>query len=673
MRSVIGLVACALVVSACTSLVDAPEVASVVEDAIGTDAPDPITAGGAVGGGDEESDAAPDRPELMAPEFPDGLEWINVAAPLRLSDLRGKVVLLDFWTYGCINCLHIIPDLERLEEEFREELVVIGVHSAKFEAEGSTEAIEDVVARYDIRHPVVNDKDFEVWRAYGARAWPTIWLIHPDGTLVGRMEGEGVYEVVQPVIADIVREEGDEIDRGELALDLVERPRSVLSFPGKVEADPNSNRLAIADTGHDQVVVVDRTTGAVEQVFGSGERGFIDGAGLEAAFDGPQGLAFDGDTLYVADTGNHAIRAIDLPTGLVTTVAGTGEQGRWPPPGGGRAAFTDLYSPWDLLLEPGGSLVVAMAGSHQLWRFDPGEGIVEPWVGNGRESVRNGPVADAELAQPSGLASGADGTVYFADSESSSIRLVAEGSTDLLAGASTDLFTFGLLDGSGAGARFQHPKGVEWFGGAVWVADTYNDAIRRIDPVSGSVVTVAGGLAGFVDGATPRFDEPGGISAADGLLWIADTNNDAVRILDPSTGVVETLIVTGIQAFRTPAEGDAIALEEVEVAEGTVELVIDVEFPEGYKLNPQAPSSFTVTSSAGTVGTYEDTAIDPTLPILVPLEVRQQGVVSVEVAIVYCEEDQESICLFEQVVLEVPVLPGGTAKSIDVVHTVVLP
>ncbi|NND84410.1 MAG: redoxin domain-containing protein, partial [Acidimicrobiia bacterium] len=319
MRSVIGLVACALVVTACTNLVDAPEVADVVEDAIGADAPDPVAAGIGSGADDDESDDLPDRPELMAPEFPEGLEWINVAAPLRLGDLRGKVVLLDFWTYGCINCLHIIPDLERLEEEFADELVVIGVHSAKFEAEGSTGAIEDIVARYDIRHPVVNDRDFEVWSAYGARAWPTIWLIHPDGTLVGRMEGEGVYEVVQPVIADIVREEGDEIDRGALALDLVERPRSVLSFPGKVEADPGSNRLAIADTGHDQVVIVDRTTGAVEQVLGSGERGFVDGAGLDAAFDGPQGLAFDGDTLYVADTGNHAIRAVDLSSGLVTT------------------------------------------------------------------------------------------------------------------------------------------------------------------------------------------------------------------------------------------------------------------------------------------------------------------------------------------------------------------
>lgn len=669
MRSVIGLVACALLVTACTTVADPPEVADVVEDAIGT--VDPVTAG-IGGGGDDEPDDVPDAPELMAPEFPDGLDWINVPAPLRLDDLRGKVVLLDFWTYGCINCIHILPDLERLEDEFAEELVVIGVHSAKFAAEGSTGAIEDIVARYGIRHPVVNDKDFEVWQVYGARAWPTIWLIHPDGTLVGRMEGEGVYEVVQPVIARIVRDDAGEIDRGELALDVVERPRSVLSFPGKVEADPGSNRLAISDTGHDQVVIVDRTTGVVEQVLGSGDRGFVDGVGLEAAFDGPQGLAFAGSTLYVADTGNHAIRAVDLTTGLVTTVAGTGEQGRWPP-SGGQSAFTALYSPWDLLVSDDGSVAVAMAGSHQLWRFDPADGTVVPWVGNGRESVRNGPVADAELAQPSGLAEGADGTVYFADAESSSIRLVADGETGLVAGASTDLFTFGLLDGSGASARFQHPKGVEWLDGFVWVADTYNDAIRRIDPATGAVATVAGGVAGFVDGEAARFDEPGGISAADGLLWIADTNNDAVRVLDPATGRVETLIVTGIQEFRSPSDADAIILDEVSVAEGAVELRIDVAFPDGYKPNPQAPSTFAVSSSAGTVGTYEATAIDPPLPVVVPLEVRQQGVVRIEVSMVYCEDDQESICLFEQVALEVPVVPGGTAAAIDVSHAVVLP
>ncbi len=675
MRSVIGIVVCAFVVSACTGLLSggpyAGPDADDLQSALG-DAQQPVTAGLGGGPATDETDDSSDLSELMAPEFPDGLEWVNVASPLRLEDLRGKVVLLDFWTYGCINCIHIIPDLKRLEAEFPEELVVIGVHSAKFDAEGSTEAIADVVVRYGIEHAVVNDRDFEVWRAYGARAWPTVWVIHPEGTLVGRMEGEGVYEVVQPVIADIIREEGDGIDRSALALDLVRRPESVLSFPGKVEADPSSRRLAIADTGHHQVLIVDRGTGAVEQVVGSGRPGLIDGVGLDGAFDSPQGLAFDGDTLFVADTGNHAIRAIDLTSGLVTTVAGTGEQGRWPPEGG-QAAFSSLYSPWDLLLAADGTLVIAMAGSHQLWRFDPDLGTVEPWVGNGRESVANGPIANAELAQPSGLAMAPDGTVYFADSESSSIRLVADEATDLLAGAATDLFTFGLEDGVGDVARFQHPLGVEWLDGFVWVADTYNDAIRRIDPTSGAVETVAGGVAGFADGVASRFDEPGGITAADGLLWIADTNNDAVRVLDPATGEVDTLIVTGIAGFREVDPSRAIVLPGVEVGEGPVVITLDLAFPAGYKLNPQAPASFAVRSSVGEVGEVPGSVVDPQLPLTVEADVRQEGVITWELSVVYCESENESVCLFEQAVVEVPITVGGTANEIAVVHEVVLP
>jgi thiol-disulfide isomerase/thioredoxin len=124
------------------------------------------------------------RALVRAPEFPAGMQWLNTATPLRLADLRGKIVLLDFWTYCCINCMHIIPELTALERKYPNELVVIGVHSAKFHNEGDSENIRQAILRYEIQHPVVNDRDFRIWRSYAVRAWPTLMVIKPSSVKV---------------------------------------------------------------------------------------------------------------------------------------------------------------------------------------------------------------------------------------------------------------------------------------------------------------------------------------------------------------------------------------------------------------------------------------------------------------------------------------------------------
>ncbi len=261
-----------------------------------------------------------------APEFPDGLEWINAGAPVTLDSLKGKIVLLDFWTYGCINCIHIIPDLERLEAEYPDELVVIGVHSAKFANEGNTNQLRDIVQRYGLEHPVVNDESFAVWNAWGANAWPTIALIDPASKVVGMRSGEGVYDAVEPVIAGLVAEfdAAGALDRTPIhfALEADNAPRRALNYPGKVLAV--DGRLWVADTGHNRVLEIDPVTGDVLAAYGSGTRGAQDGPGAQATFDAPQGLTYGAETLYVADTDNHLIRAIDLSSGGVTTIAGTG-------------------------------------------------------------------------------------------------------------------------------------------------------------------------------------------------------------------------------------------------------------------------------------------------------------------------------------------------------------
>ncbi len=329
-----------------------------------------------------------------APEFPLGLDWLNVDQPLDLAALQGKIILLDFWTYGCINCIHIIPDLKRLETEYPDDLVVVGVHSAKFANEGETDNIREIIQRYDIRHPVVNDVNFEVWDSWGAQAWPTVALIDPAGNAVGIHAGEGVYEVVQPVVANLVAEFSaiDGLDPTPLPVRLEQdrSPNTVLSYPGKVHADPLSDRLFIADTGHHQIIAA-TDDGTVTAVFGSGLEGFDDGAGTDSSFSSPQGLVIDGDTLYVADTNNHAIRQIDLTTGAVTTLTGTGAKG-WPPIGG---ALNDveLNSPWALELS-GDHLYVANAGTHQVWTINLSDQTAAPSVGSGAEGTANGPLLE---------------------------------------------------------------------------------------------------------------------------------------------------------------------------------------------------------------------------------------------------------------------------------------
>ncbi|HKP72278.1 MAG TPA: thioredoxin-like domain-containing protein, partial [Pyrinomonadaceae bacterium] len=318
--------------------------------------------------------AIPDRGRVRAPDFEGTRGWLNTDKPLSLAALKGKVVLLDFWTYGCINCIHIIPDLKRLEAKYPNNLVVIGVHSAKFENEKETDNIRQIILRYEIEHPVVNDADFTVWQSYAVRAWPTQVLIDPAGYVVGKAEGEGNYEVLDNAITETIAEFRKRGGLNEqplkLALERAKVGDMPLAFPGKVLADTVTDRLYVADSNHNRVVVT-KLDGTFVETIGTGERGAADGAFARATFHRPQGLALDGEALYVADTENHLIRRVDLRARTVSTVAGTGEQARSieREPEEHAARTVALNSPWDLQLV-GRTLYIAMAGPHQIWKLD---------------------------------------------------------------------------------------------------------------------------------------------------------------------------------------------------------------------------------------------------------------------------------------------------------------
>ena len=471
---------------------------------------------------------------IAAPALDGATDWLNVAAPISMAQLRGKVVLIDFWTYGCVNCMHVLRDLRILEERFPDELVVIGVHSPKFTNERSTDNLKRILLRYEIEHPVANDANHVIWRRYGVQAWPTRVIVDPAGNLVGTAMGEGNLEGFTNAIRGVIRvfDERGEINRSRLPLDL-ERSRHAdrpLLYPGKVLADAASNRLFISDSNHNRIIV-STLDGKVIETIGSGISGDTDGIFAQARFNRPQGLALDGNVLYVADTGNDQIRAVDFDTRAVHSVD-----------------VSNLKSPWDLALRTG-ILIVAMAGPHQLWVVDLLTDQAFPYAGTGEEARRDGAVREAAFAQPSGLA--IDGnTLYVADAESNTIREVTlppENSVRTLAGG--DLFNFGDQDGEGNVVRLQHPLDVALHNGGVLIADTYNHKIKMLDPGSGRVHTVAGsGTPGRVDGraSTARFYEPGGVSIAADTLFVADTNNHAVRTVDLHSFMVSTLPLEGL-------------------------------------------------------------------------------------------------------------------------------
>ena len=467
------------------------------------------------------SDTEEQQGPIPAPGLDGAVAWLNVAAPIAIEQLRGKVVILDFWTYGCVNCMHVLRDLKTLEQRFPEELVVIGVHSAKFANERDTDNLKRILVRYEIEHPVANDAKLEIFRRYGARAWPTRVIIDPAGNLVGTALGEGNLEGFVNAIRTVVRvfDERGEINRSPLPLQL-ERLRhddQPLLYPGKVLAEEASGRLFIADSNHNRIVV-SSLDGTLIEVIGSGLQGDNDGIFAQARFNRPQGLALDREQLYVADTENNQVRAIDFEARAVHTVA----------------IDTKLKSPWDLALRTG-ILIVAMAGTHQLWVIDLLNDQGFPYAGTSEEARRDGAINEAAFAQPSGLA--VDGnTLYVADAESNTIRAVQlppVNTVTTIAGG--DLFEFGDADGTGDSVRLQHPLGVAARDGRVFIADTYNHKIKLLDPSSGKVSTFASG-----------FHEPGGLSIAGNTLFVADTNNHAIRTVDMASGGVATLTIEGL-------------------------------------------------------------------------------------------------------------------------------
>jgi thiol-disulfide isomerase/thioredoxin len=445
--------------------------------------------------------------------------WLNVTRPLTTGDMAGRLVLLDFWTYGCVNCMQVVPDLTYLEEKFGDQLLIIGVHSAKFSGEQGNDRILAAARRFGLRHPVINDADYAIWKSFHVRAWPTLVLLDGQGNEIVRYEGEGHRADLDAAIAKALPSAASAVVSVS-SLIAKDDNASILSFPARLASD--GKLIYVADSGHNRILGFD-DEGIVKITIGSGSPGLKDGDFATARFSLPRGITLaDNNVLYVADTNNHAIRKVDLAARTVETVAGNGTQG-------------EIASPWDIeTMGDGRTLAIAMAGHHQIDALDMKTRALSLLAGSGREDIIDGPAARAALAQPSGLSKEGD-TLFFVDAESSALRALKDGRITTLIG--TGLFDFGLRDGRYPEAMLQHPQGLFADETRIIVADTYNNALRLYDRKTGILSTIK--LTGN------PLNEPGDILVTGNQAYIADTNNHAIRRIDLKTGVLKDLKLSG--------------------------------------------------------------------------------------------------------------------------------
>ncbi|MFE9562442.1 NHL domain-containing thioredoxin family protein [Streptomyces sp. NPDC006487] len=590
---------------------------------------------------------APRRARVRAPELIGKGGWLNTGGKdLTLADLRGRITILDFWTFCCVNCLHVLDELRELEEKHRDTVVIVGVHSPKFVHEAEHSAVVDAVERYGVHHPVLDDPELATWKQYAVRAWPTLVVIDPEGYVVAQHAGEGHAHAIAKLVEELEAEHEAKgtLRRGDGPYVAPEPVAGDLRFPGKALVLPSGN-LLVSDTTRHQLVELAPDGESVVRRIGGGERGF----GPEA-FSEPQGLALLPDgTVVVADTVNHALRRFDPATGAVETVAGTGRQWWQGSPASGPALEVDLSSPWDVAWWQG-KVWIAMAGVHQLWTWDPESDSVAVAAGTTNEGLHDGPAAEAWFAQPSGLAATED-RLWIADSETSALRyveVVDGGGHAIRTAVGSGLFDFGHRDGDAAQALLQHPLGVTALpDGSVAVCDTYNHALRRYDPATGQVTTLA----------TDLREPSDAVLVGDDIVVVESARHRLTRLRLPE------------EAVRVDAVAHRTQRAATEVAPGTLRLDIVFRAPSGQKLDTRygpstrllvsstPPELLTAGEGAGT-DLFRELALNPEMT---------EGVLHVSAMAASCDDDPENeypACHVHQQDWGVPVsiAPGGATR-----------
>ncbi len=612
-----------------------------------------------------------------APGFRRGIEWLNVSEPIPLRKVQGKMVLLQFWTASSPECIAQFSDLKQWSEQYADQLVVIGIHAPRFTAERDIQNVRANVLRYDIEYPVANDPDLLIWRDYHVSVWPTLVLIDTTGKIIVKGADKKAIDQIAEILKDYktrdVNHNKDNIVNKSLEKD--KEPVRPLNFPTRIIADQIKDRLFISDSGNHRIIVTDLSGGVLE-IIGSGKSGAENGSFEKASFEQPQGMALKEDVLYVADQGNHLIRKIDLNAKSVSVIAGTGVRNTTLS-SYGDSTKTDLDTPIDLTIVDD-SLYVAMAGSHQIWVLNLKDHRFRVFAGTGQQKISDGPLRMSSLAQPSGLST--DGkTIYFSDSVVSAVRsaeIISDGYVHTIMGY--DFFIFGDRDGDRGWTRLQYPNGILYLpDGLLAVADTYNNKIKLIDKTALITSTLSGnGHIGSADGGpeTASYNQPQGLGYKQNKIYVADTNNHAIRVIDLQDRKVSTLSLKfprGKSVDKTPnppdLKGDRVTILR-EFSDHIDKIKLRISLPPGHKFLVEGMNHFRIYSADGQV--FKSFKIKDLNSNLTVSDTILSSHAYAQVTIYYCREGDKGMCKVKTVLFDIPLKASPEHRDWDLSYTI---
>lgn len=608
-------------------------------------------------------------------------KWLNSSRKIESSDLKNRVILLDFWSYACVNCLNMIPEIKKLETEFGNRLTVIGVHSGKFNNEKNDESIKKAIIKNDVSHLVVNDSEFKIWNGFKISSWPTFVLIDAKGRVVKKYDGKISAEDLRKDIKKLISKYKYRLNNERLPI-VLEKNRVVdyiLKFPGEIIFAQNfsykninkANVLIIANTGKNKILVTN-LNGNILLEIGSGDVGFDDGDFYSASFNSPRGLLFKNNNLYIADTSNHALRKINFTDGKVSTLIGNGKRGEVVKQSD-RADKISLSSPFDLAFFPDkNNIVISNSGTNQLLKYNTSSNTVTPFAGNGSKGLINGAYPNNSLAQPSGLSSYGE-QLYFVDAESSSLRSISKsGVVKTLIG--NGLSEFGYKGGKKDEALMQHPVGIIAFDKEIYIADTHNHAIRRYNIKTGELSTYSGGERGdnINGGKRTQYDEPEAITYFADRFYIVDSNNNRIVEIAKNNGGAKILNI--LPAQKLPADYLLEYLPNLETlpsddvqSVGNVKLIFNLK--KGWKINDEAPSFFNLVEiknkkEANLIASFNDMQIKSG-SVKLP-NISDKNTYYLQGTVYYCQDKANALCLVKSYEKKlIPSLVGATEIKIN--------
>lgn len=589
-------------------------------------------------------------------------KWFNINEKITIDDLKGRVILLHFWDRACISCLESLPAIKKLEERFGNKLTVIGVYAAKFEGGKNEDEIRSAIIKYDINHAVINDSALKLSTEFAAKASPTFVLIKPNGRKYKKYEGVGDLEKMEDGVKKLVKKYRFDVNRKPLPIlpEKFSKIANVLSFPSKLEYSGNLNlnsrnvsAIFIANSGQNNVIV-SSLLGTILVKIGSGREGFSDGDFFNAEFRNPQSILFDDQKLYIADTGNHAIRIADFRTNKVSTLIGSGKKGDIVKNEIAAKGF-NLASPTDIEFFPDKKhIIISNAGNNQILSYDLENQKIKALAGNGESKNKDGISPNNSLTQTADMVVVKD-KIYFVDALSSSLR-----SLDKSGNVKT------LVD-----KDLQNPVGLTSDGDSLYIADSFNNRIAKYSISAQKISNFIGAKAGDLVGKKTEFNSPEAILKINNYFYISDANNNRVILLNAKNLNSEILDV--IPPLKLPREGFLEYLpnlqksEDVNIKSGEI-ITLKIEMNEGWRVNEEAPSFINLLKmksdeKADLMASFDWHFVRQREIKLPKLESGEDYIL--QGSIYYCEDKRNSLCYVKS--YEQKIIAVADVKDVEIV------